>query len=96
MKRTNTIENGVNCFKFEVTTGHLDLKIGPSDNANNLQATVLAIEPKYFIWGFILGRGGTLLKMVYIALNFEVTTGHLDLEIGPSDIVNNLQATVLA
>ena len=42
MKRRDAIENGVHCFKFEVTTGHLDLEIGPSDIVNNLQATVLA------------------------------------------------------
>ena len=47
-KRRDAIENGVHCFKFEVTTGHLDLEIGLSDVVNNLQATVLAIEPKYF------------------------------------------------
>ena len=47
-KRRDAIENGVHCFKFEVTTGHLDLKNGPSDNVNNIQDTVLAIEPKYF------------------------------------------------
>ena len=47
--RRDAIENGINCFKFEVTTGHLDLEIGPSDIVNNLQATVLAIEPKYLI-----------------------------------------------
>ena len=45
----DAIEIGVNCFKFEVTIGHLDLKIGPSDIVNNLQATVLPIELKYFI-----------------------------------------------
>ena len=47
-KRRDAIEIGVHCFKFEVTTGHLDLKIGLSDVVNNLQATVLPIEPKYF------------------------------------------------
>ena len=47
-KRRNAIEIGVNCFKFEVSTGHLDLKIGPSDVVNNLLATVSAIAPKYF------------------------------------------------
>ena len=47
-KRRDAMEIGVNCFKFEVATGHLDLEIGPSDIVNNLQATVLAIEPKYF------------------------------------------------
>ena len=44
----NAIEIGVNCFKFEVIIGHLDLEIGLSDVVNNLQATVFAIEPKYF------------------------------------------------
>ena len=49
-KRRDAIENGEHCFEFEVTTaGHLDLEIGPSDIVKNLQATVLAIEPKYFI-----------------------------------------------
>ena len=47
-KRMIAIEIGVNCFKFEVTTGHLDLEIGPSDIVNNLQAAVLVIEPKYY------------------------------------------------
>ena len=47
-KRKYTREIGVYLLKFQVTTGHLDLKIGPSDNVNNLQDTVLAIEPKYF------------------------------------------------
>ena len=49
-KKRNAIENGVNSLKFEVTIGHLVLEIGLSDIVNNLllQATVLAIEPKYF------------------------------------------------
>ena len=47
-KKKNAIEIGVNCFEFEVTTGHLDLKIGPSDIVTNLQVTVLVIEPQYF------------------------------------------------
>ena len=43
------MEIGVNCFEFEVTTGHLDLKIGPSDIVTNLQGTVSAIKTQYFI-----------------------------------------------
>ena len=48
-KKRDAFEIGVHCFKFEVTIGYLDLEIGPSDVVNNLQATDLAIEPKYFI-----------------------------------------------
>ena len=47
-KRGDAIGNGVHCFKFEVTTGHLDLEIVLTDVVNNLSATVLAIEPRYF------------------------------------------------
>ena len=47
-KRDIPIDFGVCHSKFYVVIGHLDFKIGPSDVVNNIQATVLAIEPKYF------------------------------------------------
>ena len=47
-KRKYTREIGVHLFKFQVTTVHLDLEIGLLDNVNNLQDTVLEIEPKNF------------------------------------------------
>ena len=93
-KRNYTSEIGVHCFKFQVTTGHLDLEIGLSDNINNLPNTVLAIEPEYFTWGFIL-RKKNAVEIGVNCFKFEVTTGHLDLKIGPSDIFNNQQATAL-